>query len=305
MSEITGPAGPSAPSSSPAGASAPSTPGGDTYVGSDSPVGGDSGASAPVTLSDDTLVTWGGAKEPVKYGDLSRRLQAEYTRRQQAASKLQKQLEAERKTFQNEQRQERARLEQLAASMLAQRGGQGGGQGEWLKQLASKEYLSGADAAQLFGAIQQQGFGSVTKAFEQRDAIIKTMYNVVMQQQAAIRQLTGRTSQADLDNKLTGFVKSAGYDPEDYNEFARELYHAYEGEDLDNEFPEILKRRISQVQAALEKQKRAKVEAARKPSFPIPGKGGQGMGKPGGLSGRESSKQTADALWAMLEGENS
>jgi hypothetical protein len=193
-----------------------------------------------------------------------------------------------------------ARLEAMAAQMLARQNGAQGDPQAWLTDLQRKEYISGQDAAQLFHGVHQ-GFTGVAKALEQRDAIIKTMYNVVMQQQRALQGIHGQTQQTTLDRKLDEFVRQVGRDPQDYKEFARELYHAYEGDDLDYEFPQILQRRLEQLERLSEKARSQKVAAARKSPFPIPGKGGAGAAPKGpGLTGRESSKQTADSLWEML-----
>lgn len=267
---------------------------------------GGSGGASPVDLTDDTPVRWPGEANPIKYGDLQRRLQADHTRKTQQAAKLQKQLAAERARFQQEQKAERARLESMAAAIAGRQGQQGQqGQPAWMTELSKKDYLTGADAAALMGAIQNQGFGSVAKAFEQRDKILQTMYQLVQRQQAALNALQGTHQESAFEGKITKALQQIGRDPADYRDIAKEIYLAYEGDDLDDEFPEILRNRLEQIEKAIQRRQAQSVNQARQPKFPFPGKGGAGSAPKGaGLTGREGSLETADRLWELLGGDS-
>ena len=112
----------------------------------------------------------------------------------------------------------------------------------------------------------------------------------------------GRFGTQDFDGKISNWLKEGGY-PSEAADLAKEIYLAYEGDDLDNEFPQIFANRWEQIQQIIDSQRKAKVEAARRPL--LPGRGGNGVAsKPIGLKGNESSKQLADTLWdAMQAGE--
>src|SRR4051812_38782318 len=77
------------------------------------------GGSNPVDLSDDTLVRGvPGYNEPVRYGDLAKRLQADYTRKTQEAQRAKQTYESEYQTKQREIADERRRLETLAQTLI-------------------------------------------------------------------------------------------------------------------------------------------------------------------------------------------
>ena len=285
------PAGPS-----PAGSPNPSGPGQPSLDRSTAAPGG-----STVDLTDDTLVRWPGEANPIRYADLHKRLQADHTRKTQAAAKLQKSLEAERTKFQTESTAERRRLESMAAQLAGR--GQPTGHPEWAKTLAAKEYISGQDMAQMMMAIQNDGFGGVGKALEQRDQAFALLYQRVLKAEAVLNRLSGASSQTEHEGRIRQAIQALDRDPEDYIDTAKAIYAGYEGDDLESEFPEILRNHIERVEKAAEKRRSRNVGNARN-RFPIPGRGGNGQpGRNLMLSGKENSKETTDKLWELIQGD--
>jgi hypothetical protein len=102
-----------------------------------------------------------------------------------------------------------------------------------------------------------------------------------------------------FDAKIAKWLQDGGY-PAEYGDLAKEVYLAYEGDDLDVEFPRIFAERVEQVERAFEARRQKKLSEARRGVF-VPGKGGQaGPSKPIQFKGNESSKEIADALFATF-----
>ena len=275
-----------------------STLGGGTGTGGVSAGAGAGEGSKPQVfdLADDTLIRVKGQGEPVKFGDLSKRQQADYTRKTQQAQQLQATATRERQQL----AAERARLEGIAASLASRQDGRGGDADPFLAELGKAEFIDGKTAVKLVQALQQQGFAPIANAIAERDKVITQLYQHVVQLSNTVKEMGGRFGQTDFDGKINNWLKEGGY-PLEAADLAKEIYLAYEGDDLDNEFPQIFEARWNQIQTILDGQRKAKVDAAR--TLPkLPGRGGNGTAsKPIGLKGTENAKQTADMLWDALQ----
>ncbi len=281
------------------GSPSPDLGGGSGSGGVSDQVNTQSAAPTVYDLSDDTLVRVNGQSQPVKFSDLSRRQQADYTRKTQAAQKLHQQAQS----LQQQNQTERARLETIAAQLAArQQGNRGSNQDNdpFMTELAGKEYIDGKTAVEIVRQLQNQGLAPIANAITQRDKVIGQLYNQLKALSNQVNEMGGRFGQSDFDGKINRWVADGGYPPE-AADLAKEVYLAYEGDDLDNEFPEIFARRWQQVENIFNARREAKVAAARQAPR-LPGRGGNGSAsKPIGLKGNETSKQTADLLWDALQ----
>lgn len=255
---------------------------------------------SPVDLTDDTPVRWVGEKEPIRYGDLAKRLQAAETKKNQAFAKQQREFQRQQQAWQESVKAERARLEQVAASLMQQRGGQP--QDELISNLMAQPYIDGKTAAKIVQELRENGIGGVSQQIAQRDQIIQYLANQLQAIQRDVQGLRGTYASQAFDGKIKRWMKELDL-PEEAEEFAKEVYSAYEGEDLDDEFPEILQKRWNQLQGLFTRQQRAKVEASKKRPFTIPGRGGNGVpSQLNGLKGNESPRDIADKLWPLMQG---
>ena len=176
----------------------------------------------------------------------------------------------------------------------------GGNQDPFLTDLAGREYIDGKTAVEIVRQLQEGGLAPIAQAITQRDKVITQLYQQLRQLSNQVNEMGGRFGQSDFDGKINRWLADGGYPPE-AADLAKEVYLAYEGEDLDNEFPEIFARRWQQIESILNNRREAKVAAARQ-APKLPGRGGNGSaGKPIGLKGNESSKETADMLWDALQ----
>ncbi len=255
-------------------------------------------------ISDDTLVRIPGQDQPVKYGELYKRLQGDYTKKTQTLAQQKAQYDKDVAAFNTRKQAEENTLKQTAAALLARgQGGQQGQQGgqDFLTQLASRPYLDGATAAQIVRSIQQEGFGSVVKAIQDRDTIIQNFHQRLGSMQQVLDQLSGAHTETAVGQRLQGWMQQADI-PEEAIEFAKDMYSAYEGDDLDNEFPQILADRWNQLQQINAKRRQSQVDAARSGPFPLPGRGGNGTPSRAlpTFKGNENAREMADTLWEQL-----
>lgn len=273
-------------------------PAGAAPTGAPSPSPSPAPSPAHISLTDDSMVLTPGAKDPTRFGDLLKRQQADYTRKTQTHAQTVKAFEAKQAAFENQRKAEVARLESLAASLVGRKGEPGN---EFLTSLESKQYISGKDMATIMRAIHTQGFGAVKEAFAQRDEILTAMYQQLVSLNQAFGGLGSQQAEQTLQQKIAGWLKEADM-PAEAARWATELYLAYEPTDeLDGEFPEILKSRWEEVGGLHAGVRAKRLEAAKRAPF-VPGKGGNGAAaKPAGLTGRENARETADYLWNVMQ----
>jgi hypothetical protein len=103
-----------------------------------------------------------------------------------------------------------------------------------------------------------------------------------------------------FEGKVNRWIGDMGLPPE-AAEAAKIFYLAHEGDDLDDQFPEMFRAHWESMQKLFEAQRNAKVQAARKAPF-VPGRGGQaGPNRPLQLDPKLSARDTADKLWDALQ----
>ena len=243
---------------------------------------GDTGGNSVIELTENSMVRLPGAKDPVRYGDHYRGFQSEFTKRSQETARSREQVATLTQQLQRFQQQQQQQPPQQAPNPNV----------ELAQQLKQLPYLKGEDAARLTEHIANQ-LAERDKSLEQRDLAISLMYKQMKQLASQVTQLTGRTTNSDFDSKMATFAKQGGNLPIN---FVKELYMAYEGDDLDAEFPRILRERVNELNGHFKNAEKTRVELARRQPF-VPGKGGNGSaGKPLNLA-RASSKQLADAFF--------
>lgn len=261
-------------------------------IGAGSTSGGALNSPQVIDISEDSMVRLPGQKDPVKYGDYYRNFQSEFTKRAQEA----KRVAAEKAELSRQLQDHQRRLQQYEQQM---RGGYGQQQQPQKPNLAEQvralPYLTGQEAASVVESITQQ-IGQYDAALQKRDAALVMLYKRLQQMEQSFGSIQQRTTMSDFQGKIAKWVKDAGI-PEGAQEWAQELYLAYEGDDLDQEFPQILTNRWNQLQGFLKAQEKERVEAARRQPF-VPGRGGSGTpSKPLQNLARMSAKEISDAVW--------
>lgn len=249
--------------------------------------------ASPITLSEDSMVILPGSKEPVRYGDHYRGFQSEFTKRSQNLTAAQRRIQELEGRIRQSQQQQQGR----------QQGQQGP---DPFVQLASElnglQYLNGPQAAAVVGHVMKR-FQSMTRELRKRDYALGLMFKRLQGIQQHLGGVVGRTQNADFDAKIAKFTQDAGLPPEG-REFVSELYTAYEGDDLDEQFPNILKKRLEQLQGIHRKSEQRRIDEARGKSPFVPTQGGNGSAtrRLDNKFGGKSAAAIADELWEGIQG---
>ena len=124
--------------------------------------------------------------------------------------------------------------------------------------------MTGSDAVEVVQSIGEQ--------IKQRDVVLLAALKQMQSLQQTVQGLSQHSTGQAFDGKITRWLQAGGYPPE-AADLAKEIYLAYEGDDLDTEFPQIFDTRWQQIEKLVEARRQAKVTANRKAPF-LPGKGG-------------------------------
>lgn len=237
-------------------------------------------ASAPIKLTPDSMVDIDG--KPVKFSDHVRGFQSQATKASQRAAEL------ERKLAEREQAIQRYEQQQRQQSQAPKQGQNA----DMFAGLRQEPYLTGEMAAGVFQGIVQE--------LNTRDQYIMGILKAVQKLNGIVSGLNENHTNSQFDSKISRWLQEGGY-PQEYSDLAKEVYLAYEGTDLDAEFPQIFKNRVEQVEKAWEAKRRQNAEAARRRPF-VPGKGGEAQpSAPLKLNVKNSARQDADELWEQLQ----
>lgn len=258
-----------------------------------SPSPGSDGTSQPVSFTDDTLFTPPGAKAPVKYGEWYRGLQSRLTKASQEA--------AEYKRAQAEQaRQIEAAKDQLARYEAYIRNQQTTQAGSPLDKYKTLPYLTGEDAYSLAEQLKQE-YGVYGQELSKRDQILTILAQELLNLKQGFGSVQNERASASFETKIGNWVKELGLPPE-ANDLAKEIYLAYEGPDLDAEFPSILRNRWEGLQKLFRQTESKRIAEARQRPF-VPGKGGEATtAKPLDIKPNATSREIAEMLFPLLQG---
>jgi hypothetical protein len=261
--------------------------GGDTSVSSGSSAVDNTNATAeaqPLELDDNAVIRFKGSDKPIPVKDV-RGFQAQFTRASQRAAELERQLQARQAQIQQYERERAAAAQRQSQS-------QGQSQADVFAALRELPYLDGQTAVQVVEGI--------TNEIRQRDRVLLAALQQMQKMQQVLGRLNETHTNAGFDAKINKWLTDGGY-PVEAADLAKEIYLAYEGDNLDQEFPEIFKNRWEQVVRAIEAQRAAKVAQNRRNPF-VPGKGGQaGPNRPLQPNPAATAAETADMLWEAMQ----
>jgi hypothetical protein len=255
--------------------------GGDLGGSAGNDPGGAPAEPSVLDVDDNALIRIKGSDKPVKLGEHVRGFQSQWTKAAQEAARLKKEVEQERAL--------RTRYEQ--ERQQAQSRGQSNGNEDVFAQLRQLPYLTGEDAV---GVVQ-----SIAQQIQQRDKVMHAALKQMKQLQSVVQNLNQTHTTGAFEAKIDRWLSENQWSPE-LKDLAKEVYLAYEGDDLDQEFPQIFRARVDQMRKAFEGERQAKLNAARKMPF-VPGRGGDGKpSKPLEIKANANSRDTADELWNLF-----
>lgn len=234
----------------------------------------------PIELKDDTYVVDPKSGKPVKYSEYNRTFQSQFTRASQEAARYKQELLNER-------------AQREAIERANQQNRQNGPPQEGIyDRLKSLTYLSGEQAAEVVQSIGQE--------LHKRDQILTLLTKELLNVKQIAGNLHGQSTTQQFGNKINQWVTEAGYDPKapGMTDLAQEIYLAYTGDDLDEQFPRIFTERLKQMEAIYEARRQAAIQKARGGPFLPGGRGGNASpSRPLEIDPKANPRQIADALW--------
>ena len=230
---------------------------------------------SPVSLSDDTVITYQGAEKPVAWrdfrsGHVPRAEHDAFTSRYNTSVEYLIQ-EARRIDQWRQYLQDQARRQ-------TQGHGQDGGRAEDpLASVRDLPLVDGQTIASLYDRIQKEGFGPLHRTIQAYNQMITAINRRLDSIQGTVGSMSEERASYDFDRMITAEIKRHGYNPEHpaVREASRSLYLSYEpGEDLDREFPGLLKDHLTQLFGAVREHDRAEAARLQKEKRVFPSRGG-------------------------------
>ena len=233
-------------------------------------------------------------------GSWSKEQQAEFTRKSQALAEERRAWESQRGTQQQQLQQYAQQLQQQAAAGQQAQQQQGATQQQsMLDQLAKMPYLDGPTAAELMRRIMVEGIQPLQQQLHQRDQALAQVYKDYKSLRDVVGKSYGKEAERDLDSRFAEIRAQQGLpDDEVIREIMQDIYYSHEGDDLNQEFPEMVRKRLEALNKTFKARDRKAVEAAKK--SPFPSKGGESSPISGKTGGYKTPQDRADELWPMI-----
>jgi RES domain-containing protein len=257
---------------------------------------------APVDESAASEPTGDGAESAG--GRWSPEVQAEYTKKTQALAEERKAWESQR-SQQSQQLQQYAQQVQQQGAAYQQQVQQGqqqqaqGSQQSMLDQLRGMSYLDGNTAAQLVERLVGEGITPLQKQLQQRDQALATIYQDYKTLRDTVGSAQGKQAERDLDTRFLELRDKHGLPDEDVvHELMKDVYYSHEGDDLNDQYPDMLGKRVDGLRKVFrEMDRKAAIQAK---DSPFPSRGGESSLASGKTGGYKTPEQRTNELWPML-----
>lgn len=250
-------------------------------------------APSVLELKDDSVVRIPGVDKEVKFGEHFRGLQSQFTKASQKAAKFERDLQEARQAIKD-------REDRLMAFERMSRGDRTPPKDpaqDLLAAIKSRQVLSGEEAAAVMEHFLQRA-NSFQPALQHRDQAMLMLGQEIAKLKSQLSSVNAERADVSFNRKISGWLKELDL-PDEAADLAAEIYLAYEGEDLDSEFPDLLRKRWESVEKLVRARDRARRESARSKPF-VPGKGGNGAASKPINTANMSPKQITDEIWESL-----
>ena len=255
--------------------------------------------------SEDTAASGGASSDSESWSPAQ---QAEYTKKTQALADDRKSWDSERSQQQQQLQQYAQQLQQQAASgQQQQRNAQQQGtvqqqqqqQDTMLDQLSKMAYLDGPTAAEVMRRMMVEGIQPLQQQLQQRDKALAHIYRDYKSLRDVVGKSYGQQAERDLDTRFQEIRSEQGLpDEEVIREIMQDVYYSHEGDDLNKQFPEMVRKRLDGLRKTFRDMDRKTAVAAKK--SPFPSKGGEASPVAGKTGGYKSPQDRADELWPMI-----
>jgi len=237
-------------------------------------------------------------------GSWSPEVQAEYTKKTQA-------LAEERKSWDTQRQQQAQQLQQYAQQLQQQgqahqqqvhRAQQQAGQQQqqsMVDQLRSMPYLDGNTAAQLVERLVGEGITPMQQQLQQSQQALATVYRDYKALRDQVGSAQGHQAEKDLDSRFLELRDKHGLpDEEVIHELMKDVYFSHEGDDLNDQYPDMLGKRVDGLRKVFRDMDRQ--AAAKAKESPFPSRGGESSLTSGKTGGYKTPEDRTNELWPML-----
>ena len=228
---------------------------------------------------------------------------SEFTRlRQRDAQERQHAEQASRQR--EEQLVERERQILQAATILQQRLAQGQPTQDPYSKLRELSYVPGETLAEQLESLRRNDIGGLQNELKRRDQAIQLLHKQLQATQQAIQTMQGRSVESDFSSRLDSVRGQLGLPQEEWaTEFLKDIYLSHQGDDLNDQFPNMARSRFDALRKALREIDKA--EAAKARALPtLPG-GGSGTPSQRLKEGYKTPDQLAEAFYSDSKGGDS
>ena len=231
-------------------------------------------------------------------------VQAEYTKKTQALADERKSWEGERAQQQQQLQHYAQQLQQQQQHVQQTQQQQGPTQQQqqqdtMLDQLSKMAYLDGPTAAEVMRRMMVEGIQPLQQQLQQRDKALAHIYRDYKSLRDVVGKSYGQQAERDLDTRFQEIRSEQGLpDEEVIREIMQDVYYSHEGDDLNREFPEMVRKRLDGLRKTFRDMDRKNAAAAKK--SPFPSKGGEASPVAGKTGGYKSPQDRADELWPMI-----
>lgn len=227
---------------------------------------------------------------------------SEFTKLRQQDAQKRQEYES---SYKEREQQIAAREQQIlqAAQILQQRlqQQQGGGTKDAYSKIRDLPYVDGGTFAEQLEGLRTQDIGALVQAIQQRDKALQLMYQQLGQLSQTVKGFQGKNAETEFEGRLRSVREQSGLPDEPWaTEFLKDVYLSHEGDDLADEFPNMVRGRWEAIRKAVRALDKAEAQKARGLAIPTAG-GTVSPGKPL-QEGYKKPRQLADELWAAMQG---
>jgi hypothetical protein len=235
-------------------------------------------------------------------GSWPKDVQAEFTKKSQGLADERRTFEEGRQKWYSQQQQLQHQQQQYQQQQSRQQAtaAQPNPTNELLTQLREMQYLDGPTAATLVERIMQEGINPLSQAIHQRDQALAHLYKEYKSVKEGLGQHTSAKAETEMSQRFVKLREDHQLPDEPWvNEYLQDVYYSHEGNDLNTEYPNMVRQRLDTMRKGFREMDRKAAETARSQSS-FPAKGGEVSFADGKTGGYKSPEERTNELWPML-----
>jgi len=232
------------------------------------------------SLDDDALIRVPDQDEPVSWKEwrANHVPLSEYTKGRQELAEQRKQIDQERQRGEQFLREQWAQLQQVQAQMQSQAQPQTRAEQaratrfqQVMQRLQQKGWADGKDLEEAFDAAREsvgEMLSPVQRRLQDQEDVLRLMWQHYQQMQQQVGTLGQTHSQQSIEQLFNPLREEF---PWANDEVFRDIYHSYEGDDLNEAFPQIVRERLSGISKSYQDYLKNKRAEAKKRGIPSVG----------------------------------